>query len=85
MESSLNIQDAASRCDKYRGDLVAVEFLRDKMDSVPISCQLSCFFQEIYIVGEWQGWTGIIHLILNVRILSRFLAIVLGKFLDPSS
>jgi len=63
MESSLNIQDAASRCDKYRGDLVAVEFLRDKMDSVPISCQLSCFFQEIYIVGEWQGWTGIIHLI----------------------
>lgn len=58
MESSLNIWDAASCCDKYRGDFVAMEFLRDEMDSIPINCQLSCFFPEIYIVGEWQGWTG---------------------------
>ncbi|KFV47360.1 hypothetical protein N328_00696, partial [Gavia stellata] len=28
----------------YRDDLVAKEFLRHKIDSVPISCQLSWFF-----------------------------------------
>ncbi|KFR10929.1 hypothetical protein N306_02266, partial [Opisthocomus hoazin] len=40
-KTSLKIQDAASYWDIYRGDLVAMEFLRDEMDSVPISCQLS--------------------------------------------
>ncbi|KFV98841.1 hypothetical protein N327_01737, partial [Fulmarus glacialis] len=43
-KTSLKIQDAASYRGIYRVDLVAMEFLRDKMDSVPTSCELSCFF-----------------------------------------
>ncbi|KFW03142.1 hypothetical protein N326_03443, partial [Eurypyga helias] len=43
-KTSLKIQDAASYWAVCTGDLVATAFLRDKMDSVPVSCQLSCFF-----------------------------------------
>ncbi|KFZ63921.1 hypothetical protein N321_10743, partial [Antrostomus carolinensis] len=43
-KTSLKIQDAASHWDVCRGDLVAMELLGDKMDSIPISCQLACFF-----------------------------------------
>ncbi|KGL99121.1 hypothetical protein N301_12516, partial [Charadrius vociferus] len=42
-KNSLKIQDAASYWDIYRGDLVPMEFLRDKMGSVSVSCQLSRF------------------------------------------
>ncbi|KFM08416.1 hypothetical protein AS27_13693, partial [Aptenodytes forsteri] len=43
-KTSLKIKDAASYRGIYRVDLVAMEFLRDEMDSVPINCQLPCFF-----------------------------------------
>ncbi|KFQ93060.1 hypothetical protein Y956_02181, partial [Nipponia nippon] len=43
-KTSLKIQGAASYWGMYTVDVVTMEFPRDKMDSVPVSCQLSCFF-----------------------------------------
>lgn len=63
-KTSLKLQDAPSYWGIYRVDLVAMEFLRYKMDCVPINCQLSCFFPEMtHVIGEWQGWIGIRQLI----------------------